>query len=316
MFRKKREDIGVYFFEGFLEAGKTRYIQSLLEDESIPKDLHILVIQTEEGMEELEPVKDKDFRYVSFDSLEDITPEKLTALEDEYKPNTIMVELNGMWQETDFFDRMPENWYPFRKFVIADASSFVTYNNNMRALVADKLREATVVVFNRAKADTDRLTLHRIIRAASRQAPIFYQGEDGLEVPDDTPDELPYDLNAPIVEIADRDYAEWERDISEDPDKYEGKILRLRGFAVKSRDKRKGWFSFGRQVMTCCEADITFLGFNAVGAESNVPVPGSWVELTAQVSVQTDKKGNPAPLLMVVTCDKVPKPEDTLATFY
>lgn len=314
--KKKRPEIGVYFFEGFLESGKTRYIQSLLEDDSIPEDLHVLVLQTEEGLEELEPVPGKQFFFHSFDKLEDITPEKLTELEDRYSPNTIMVELNGMWQEMDFFTRMPQNWYPFRKFVLADAGSFVSYNSNMRAQMADKLREATVVVLNRARADTDRLTIHRIIRAASRQAPIFYQQADGTEVPDETPDELPYDLNAPVVEIADRDYAEWERDISEEPEKYDGKVLRLRGFAVKGRDKRKGWFGFGRQVMTCCEADITFLGFSVVAAAQNVPTPGSWVELTCQVSIQQDTNGDPTPLLMAITCDKLEKPENTLATFY
>ena len=38
---KKREDIGVYFFEGFLEGGKTTYIQSLISDPQLPEDLRI-----------------------------------------------------------------------------------------------------------------------------------------------------------------------------------------------------------------------------------------------------------------------------------
>ena len=68
--------------------------------------------------------------------------------------------------------------------------------------------------------------------------------------------------------------------------------------------------------MTCCEADITFLGFPAVASPANTPVPGSWVELTAQVAVTPSKKGEPVPELMVITCDKAEKPENTLATFY
>lgn len=312
--QKKREDIGVYFFEGFLESGKTSYIQSLLSDENLPADLRILVLQTEEGIEELEPIPGKDIFVRQLDGWDDVTSEKLAAIEDETRPNTIMVELNGMWKELDFFEKMPENWYPFRKFVIADASTFVTYNNNMRALVADKLTESTVVVFNRETKDTDRALLKKIVRAASRQVPIFYQLPDGREEPDETPDELPYDLNADIVEIADRDYAEWERDISDEPYKYDGKILRLHGFAVKSRGKNR--FGFGRQVMTCCEADITFLGFEAISSPVNIPTPGSWVELTAQVSVNLTKKGEPVPELLVVTCDKAEKPKETLATFY
>lgn len=312
----KREDIGVYFFEGFLEAGKTTYIQRLITDEGLPEDLRILILQTEEGMEELEPVPGREIFVEKLDSLEDATPERLSALEDKTRCNTIMVELNGMWQERDFFDRMPENWYPFRKFVVADSGSFIQYNNNMRALCADKLRESTVVVFNRTDEKTDRQALHKVVRAASRLVPIYFELTDGTEEMDTLPDELPYDLDAPVVEIQDRDYAEWERDISDDPAKYEGKILRLRGFAVQGKDKRPGHFAFGRQVMTCCEADITFLGFPAIAAPATVPVTGSWVELTAQVAVQKTKKGEAQPQLLAITCDKAQKPDDTLATFY
>ena len=313
--KKKRQEIGVYVFAGFLEGGKTTYIRSLLSGPEVPKDMRPLVLQTEEGIEELEPIPGVDMTVRQITELEEITPEKLWALEDESGCNTILLELNGMWQEADLFARFPENWIPFRKFVLADAGTFLTYNNNMRALAADKLREATVVIFNRCTDKTDRLGLHKVVRAASRQVPIFFELPDGTEVPDDIPDELPYDLNADIVEIQDRDYAEWERDISEEPEKYEGKILRLHGFVVKSKDKRPGHFGFGRQVMTCCEADIAFLGFPALCAPESQPVSGSWVELTARVELQ--KSGEEIlPVLMTVTCDKAEKPANTLATFY
>ena len=315
MKKKKRQEIGVYVFAGFLEAGKTTYIQSLLSGPEVPKDMRPLVLQTEEGMEEMEPIPGLDMTVRQITELEEITPEKLWELEDESRCNTILLELNGMWQEEDIFARFPENWIPFRKFVLGDAGTFLTYNANMRALAADKLRDATVVIFNRVGPDTDKLGLHKVVRAASRQVPIFFVGPDGKEVPDDIPDELPYDLNADIVEIADRDYAEWERDISEEPDKYEGKILRLHGFVVKSRDKRPGHFGFGRQVMTCCEADIAFLGFPAVCLPESQPVSGSWIELTARVDLQRQGE-DVLPVLMALTCDKAEKPENTLATFY
>ena len=315
MKKKKRQEIGVYVFAGFLEAGKTTYIQSLLSGPEVPRDMRPLVLQTEEGMEEMEPIPGLDMTVRQITELEEITPEKLWELEDESQCNTILLELNGMWQEEDIFARFPENWIPFRKFVLGDAGTFLTYNANMRALAADKLRDATVVIFNRVGPDTDKLGLHKVVRAASRQVPIFFAGPDGREEPDDIPDELPFDLNADIVEIADRDYAEWERDISEEPDKYEGKILRLHGFVVKSRDKRPGHFGFGRQVMTCCEADIAFLGFPAVCLPESQPVSGSWIELTARVDLQ--RKGEDVlPVLMALTCDKAEKPENTLATFY
>ena len=312
--KKKRAEIGVYVFAGFLEGGKTSYIRSLLSGPDVPKDMRPLVLQTEEGIEELDPIPGLDMTVRQITELEEITPERLLELEDESQCNTILLELNGMWQEADIFARFPDNWNPFRKFVLADAGTFLTYNNNMRALAADKLRDSTVVLFNRCTEKTDRLALHKVVRAASRQVPIFFE-QDGVEQPDDIPDELPFDLNADIVEIEDRDYAEWERDISDEPEKYEGKILRLRGFVVKSRDKRPGHFGFGRQVMTCCEADIAFLGFPAVCLPESQPVSGSWVELTARVELQRSKE-EILPVLMTLTCDRAEKPANTLATFY
>jgi hypothetical protein len=313
--KKKREDLGVYVFAGFLEAGKTTYIQNLLSGPGVPKDMRPLVLQTEEGMEEMEPIPGLNMAVRQITELEEITPERLNALEDETNCNTVLLELNGMWQEADLFARFPENWFPFRKFVVADAGTFLRYNANMRALAADKLKDSTVVIFNRCTPDTDRVSLHKVVRAASRQVPIFFQLPDGTEEPDDTPDELPYDLDADVVEIQDRDYAEWERDISEEPEKYDGKIIRLHGFVVKSRDKRPGRFGFGRQVMTCCEADITFLGFPAVCDPAGQPVSGSWVELTAKVELQRSGR-DVLPVLLTLSCDKAEKPENTLATFY
>ena len=313
--KKKRQDLGVYVFAGFLEGGKTSYIRSLLSGPDVPKDMKPLVLQTEEGMEELDPIPGLQMTVRQITALEEITPEKLWELEDESDCNTVLLELNGMWQEEDVFARFPENWIPFRKFVLADAGTFLTYTSNMRALAADKLRDATVVIFNRCTEKTDKLGLHKVVRAASRQVPIFFAGPDGKEEPDDIPDELPYDLNADIVEIQDRDYAEWERDISEEPEKYDGKVLRLHGFVVKSKDKRPGHFGFGRQVMTCCEADITFLGFPALCTPESQPVSGSWVELTARVELQP-RGSDVIPVLMTVTCDKAEKPANTLATFY
>ena len=181
---KKREDIGVYFFEGFLEGGKTTYIQSLISDPQLPEDLRILILQTEEGMEELEPVPGREIFVEQLEGWDDITPEHLAELEDRTECNTIMVELNGMWQELDFFKRMPENWYPFRKFVIADASTFVSYNNNMRALAADKLKEYTDQIarslgighglIGRWEQFFDEKRINRV-EPAGRQAGVFLQ---------------------------------------------------------------------------------------------------------------------------------------------
>ncbi|MBR2605171.1 MAG: hypothetical protein IKE11_05700 [Clostridia bacterium] len=49
------EDIPVFLFTGFLDAGKTSFVQSLLEDKEFNNGQPTLVIQCEEGEEELQP---------------------------------------------------------------------------------------------------------------------------------------------------------------------------------------------------------------------------------------------------------------------
>ncbi|MBP5166927.1 MAG: outer membrane insertion C- signal [Oscillospiraceae bacterium] len=309
------KDLPVYFFEGFLDGGKTSYIRRLINSDDFPREMKLLYLLCEEGEEEPELKEDRGVYVERISSLDGVTPKYLRSLEKKSGCNAVMVEYNGMWMTADLVLKMPPHWIGVRKFVIADAGSFVSYCANMRALASDKLKDCSAVVFNRVSDSTDRLALHRLVRSFSRLTDIFFELEDGTEVPDDLPDELPYDLDADIVEIEDRDYAEFERDLSEEPEKYNGKTVRLRGFAVKGSDTRPGRFDFGRQVMTCCEADITFLAFPAVCPPEKEPRSGSWLDLTATVTVG-EIRGAKIPVLMMLSADKLPVPANTLATFY
>ena len=49
------EDIPVYLFTGFLDAGKTKFIQETLEDERFNNGENTLLLICEEGEEEYEP---------------------------------------------------------------------------------------------------------------------------------------------------------------------------------------------------------------------------------------------------------------------
>ena len=73
------------------------------------------------------------------------------------------------------------------------------------------------------------MEFHKVVRGASRRADIAYEAPDGSVAYDDIEDPLPFDLDAPIVEIGDGDYALWYRDMSEEPKKYSGKTVRFKG---------------------------------------------------------------------------------------
>lgn len=222
-----------------------------------------------------------------------------------------------MWMLDALYQNMPEAWIVYQEFLFADARTFLTYNANMRGLVVDKLKSCEMVVLNRADEKIDKVEIHKIIRAVSRRTNIAYEDLSGEVYYDDTPDELPYDINAPVIQITPENYAIWYQDISEEPDKYKGKTLEIGGF-VMLRDKLPaGSFIFGRRVMTCCIEDITFAGLLCTGYDVKNLQDGQWIQLTAKVTVKHNRVYNKkGPMLNVQSVEPGVAPEDDVATFY
>lgn len=75
--------------------------------------------------------------------------------------------------------------------MFADATTFLSYNANMRNLVYDKLSSCEIVIFNRCTDQTDKETLHKIVRGVSRQTEIAYEYTDGHAEYDDIEDPCP-----------------------------------------------------------------------------------------------------------------------------
>ena len=151
------EDIPVFLFTGFLDAGKTSFIESLLEDKEFNNGQPTLVIQCEEGEEELLPdrfPKKGKVSIVTIDSEDRLTEGHLLALTKQYKPARIIVEYNGMWLNNSLFQALPESWSIAGETLFFDSTTFAVYNANMRQLVVDKLRTAELVLFNRVTEES------------------------------------------------------------------------------------------------------------------------------------------------------------------
>ena len=156
----------------------------------------------------------------------------------------------------------------------------------MRQLVVDKLTGAEMVVFNRMALGADVMPFHKLARAVNRRIDIVYDFVDGSTQFDEIEDPLPFDINAPVIEIKDEDYALFYRDITEEPKKYDKKTVRFKAQVAKLRREKIGMFAPGRFVMTCCEADITFMGIPCKWAGAEKLAARSWVMVEAKVSVQ------------------------------
>jgi uncharacterized repeat protein (TIGR03943 family) len=187
----------------------------------------------------------------------------------------------------------------------------------MRQLVADKLTSCEMVVFNRTNPSTDKEALHKLVRGISRGAKICFEDINGEIEFDTIEDPLPYDIEAPVIEIKDIDFAIFYRDMSEDFAKYAGKRVRFKGICALDPSLPKGSFAIGRHIMTCCEADIAYRGVVAKGMGNLKLATRDWVTVEGTLSEEYSKlyQGN-GPVLTVKKIEKAQKPAQEVATFY
>ena len=134
---------------------------------------------------------------------------------------------------------------------------------------------------------------------------------------DDIEDPLPFDLDAPIVEIGDGDYALWYRDMSEEPKKYDGKTVRFKCRALVRQKLPKETFVVGRHVMTCCVEDIQFAALICQWDKADTVRNDSWMILTARLNYKFNRAyGKRGPVLTCLECTPCDPPAQDVATFY
>ena len=305
------QQIPVYVFTGFLDSGKTKFIQETLEDSRFNDGERTLLLVFEEGEEEYDfstyPAQNV---YLEVLNQETVTTRQMADLARKYKAQRVVAELNGMQQVGDLYMRFPEEWVVAQEVMFADASTFMAYNANMRNLVMDKLVGAQMVVFNRLEKGQDTMPFHKLARAANRKIDILYDYTDGSTEFDDIVDPLPYDINAPVIEVKDEDYALWYRDCTEEPEKYDGKTVRFKAQVAMLRRDKNGMFAPGRFVMTCCVEDIAFCGIPCRYAGAKDLESRSWVMVTAKISAEKHKlyKGDVGPVLTAIEVVKGVEP--------
>ncbi len=297
------QQIPVYVFTGFLDSGKTKFIQETLEDPRFNAGERTLLLVFEEGEEEYD-ISAYPHQNVYLEVLDQttVTTKQLQTLAKKYKAERVVAELNGMQLAGDIYARFPEDWAVAQEVMFADATTFMAYNANMRNLVMDKLIGAQMVVFNRLTPGEDTMPLHKLARAANRRIDILYDYTDGTTAFDDVEDPLPFDIYAPVIEIQDDDFALWYRDVTEEAGKYQGKTVRFKGQVAMLRRDRDAMFAPGRFVMTCCVDDIQFCGIPCKYAKSKELKSRSWVMVTATVSAEKHPlyQGEFGPILTAV----------------
>ena len=312
-------ELPVYIFSGFLESGKTQFIQGTLEDKRFNSGERTLLLVCEEGEIEYEPGRFSGHNVFirTLEEQDELTEANLAAWAKETRCERVMVEYNGMWLIQSFYDAMPEGWIPYQNMLFFDGRSFLNYNANMRSLVVDKIKDCDVCVFNRVPLTADTMEFHKVVRGISRRTEIVYERENGNVEPDEIEDPLPFDIDAPVVKIEDRDYALFYRDLTEEAAKYRGKTVEFKAQAAVDKKFPANTCALGRHVMTCCVEDITFCALVAkFGDDINIE-NGGWYMIQATVDVRFSRLyGKKGPVYSIKKAARALPPEDHVATFY
>lgn len=313
-------EIPVYFFTGFMDSGKTTLIQeTLFENGFAEDDDRILIIACEDGDVEYDTKKLKTINasVATIDTEAEFNTEHLQEIADQYRPDAVFIEYNGTWGVGEVYEmELPKNWVIVQSLATVDATTFEMYMANMRSMMMEQFFQAEVVIFNRCDDNTPKSKFRGNIKAVNRPAQIVYERADGTI--DDREEELPFDINADVIEISDADYALWFMDCMENPKKYDGKKVHFLGLVYNPKDGKlkRGVIVPGRFAMTCCVEDITFLGMMCKTGMENTPEHRSWIDLTARIKVEfaREYKGK-GPILYPIEMKPAEKPQDELVYF-
>ena len=311
-------EVPVYLITGFLESGKTSFLQEIFESGEFADGERGLLISCEEGEVELDEKATLACKIdtVTLDEEEELTADFLENCKNVYKPKRVFVEYNGMWDpDTILSVDMPRGWEIYQIVTMIDASTFAVYLNNMKSIIGNMIKCTELVIFNRCSEEQDLPMFRRNLKALNSNVQMMFEHKDGrmIELGKDIP---PYDLNAPIIDITDDDYGIWYMDCQDEPQKYAGKTVKFLAQVCQTNRAGKNSFVPGRFAMTCCVQDIQFVGFPCSYDGYKALEQRAWVRVTAKVGYKFHNiyRGK-GPVLTALSVEPAEKPLNDVVTF-
>ena len=308
-------DIPVYLITGFLDAGKTDFINGILKDGFAAED-RTLLLCCEEGETEYDPKALFNVFTYTVDDPAQLTPEFFKKLEKQYRPKQVIIEFNGMWSfEPLYREGLPANWILYQIMCLVDATTFEPYLRNMGQLMMEKILNADMIIFNRCNEELRKALRGRNLRMVNRRADIYLEDLNGNSEDYNNGDVCPFDLDQKVIDIPDNDYGVWYVDVMDYPDRWAGKTVHMKLLMCHSK-KYPGTHCPGRFAMVCCENDVQFLGLVAKGVDLNKYKNRDWVEVEARMALENHSayKGK-GPVMHIISIKPCEKPANEVVTF-
>lgn len=305
-------EVPIFIVNGLLESGKTTLIKEIIENNASYQSGNTLVIACEDGEVEYDKewLKTYDVHFVSVTSVEELNSEFLIQLDEQYQPTQIVIEYNCFFdiEQLDFPEYMPV----YQQITLIDATTFSLYFNNMKQIFNNLVKYSSLIIFNRSDGVKDLATYRRQIRALNTECQIGFEGKNG-QLTSMLDEDLPYDITKDTILLEEDDYPTWYIDVFDNFEKYQGKTIRFKTFV---RDILKDTFVVGRNVMTCCENDIQFLGYEVVDETGTFLSIGDCIFLEATITHEYSSFAQEEVVILhAKKISKLPKEEDHVLSF-
>ena len=305
-------EVPIFIVNGLIESGKTRLIKEIIESNVSYQGGNTLLIVCEEGEIEYDKewMESYDVHVAYVDSQDDLTPEYIEALDKLHMPTQIVIEYNAFYDIDE--QHFPSYMAVYQQVTVIDASKFLLYFNNMRQIFNNLVKYSSVVIFNRCDGINELASYRRQIRAFNQNCQIGFEGKDG-RLTSMLNEDLPYDINKDEILIEEDNYPVWYMDVFDNYEKYFDKTIRFKTFV---RDILDETFVIGRNVMTCCEDDIQFLGYEVINDTDTLVGIGDVIFLECDVIFDySDIAKEDVVMLRAKRIFKLPYEQDKVLTF-
>ena len=313
-------EIPVFVVNGFLESGKTSFIKDTLASEDFNDGARTVVIACEEGEEEYDPAEMAELNATVVSVGDEEQLNKDFFFNNCTRAERVFVEYNGMWKLESLIDSLPQYMQLAQVITLVNAETYDMYLANMRQVMMEQYKMTEMVIFNRCVKDSDRIMYRRSVKAVNPRAQVYFESSDGSS--NDVNDIMPFDITKDEIVIADEDFGLWYMDAMDNPEKYDGKIIKAKVVVYKPKQyARKQMFAPGRFAMTCCVQDIRFVGFKCVcDSKTAKQLEGykdrDFINLVARAKVEFCKEyGGPGVVLYAVDISAAEKPADDIVYF-
>ena len=315
------KQIPVYIVTGQLDSGKTSFVKDTLMEQDWLEPGTTLFLQCEEGEFELpeEYCKERRILTESVDDPSVFTTAFCEGLLKKYSPGQIIIEFNGMWDLQEFLKKdFPKSWGLAGIYSTVDGTSLELLMTNMRNIFMNQLIESDLVVVNRCPQTLDRVPFRKALKLQNPGAQVIFEGMDGKLI-EFGEEDLPYDLNADVIELEDTDYGTWYANAFESPERYKGKKIRFLAQFFRPVGMAKNMFVPGRLVMACCPADIKFYGFPCKTDTTLRFSNKSWHLITAEFTMEKRKDPRTGqmdyvPVMRYISAQDAEAPADEVVT--